>query len=103
VSEVKVGLLSDIPDGGMQPLDIDGTCLVLCRSGNNLHVVEGVCPHRGAQLSQGQLEGTALVCPWHDWAFDVETGCGLTNPMSNLKTYEVMVRDGQIYVRMPDE
>jgi UDP-MurNAc hydroxylase len=32
------------------------------------------CPHQGADLSQGHLEGPYLTCPRHQWRFDIENG-----------------------------
>jgi cytochrome P450 len=37
-------------------------------------VYEGRCPHQGALLGEGELEGNALVCRNHRWQFDVDTG-----------------------------
>jgi phenylpropionate dioxygenase-like ring-hydroxylating dioxygenase large terminal subunit len=33
------------------------------------------CPHRGARLSQGWLEGGDLVCAYHGWSFDTTGAC----------------------------
>lgn len=30
------------------------------------------CPHQGADLSQGYLEGPLMVCPRHQWKFDIK-------------------------------
>jgi nitrite reductase/ring-hydroxylating ferredoxin subunit len=35
-----------------------------------------VCPHQGASLEGAALEGAAVVCPWHGYRFDTETGRG---------------------------
>lgn len=81
----------------------DGRCILVCRVGDTLHAMNGICPHRGAQLAQGTLDGTSLVCPWHDWTFDVESGDGITNPVSCLDKYEVEVIDGKIVVDLDDQ
>ncbi|MCX7117749.1 MAG: Rieske 2Fe-2S domain-containing protein [Legionellales bacterium] len=31
------------------------------------------CPHQGADLSQGHFEGNSLVCPRHQWHFDLDS------------------------------
>jgi len=100
-AEVALCAAVDIPENGMLQCEHDGALILLCRAGSEIHAVEGTCPHRGAQLAQGRLEGTTVVCPWHDWEFDVQTGCGTTNPMSSLKKFQVDVRSGQVYLVKP--
>jgi nitrite reductase (NADH) small subunit len=35
-----------------------------------------VCPHQGGPLDAAALEDGAVVCPWHGYRFDCETGHG---------------------------
>ena len=51
-----------------------GIDLVLLRVGGELRAYEGRCPHQGALLGEGELEGSTLVCRNHRWRFDVQTG-----------------------------
>ena len=44
-----------------------------------LSAVQSSCPHQGGPLGAGVVERQAdgrgvLVCPWHQWKFDVDTG-----------------------------
>lgn len=44
-------------------------------------VVSAYCPHNGADLSVGRVDGGQLVCAFHEWQFNahgrcVKTGCG---------------------------
>jgi cytochrome P450/nitrite reductase/ring-hydroxylating ferredoxin subunit len=48
--------------------------LVLVRVGSCWRAYEGRCPHQGALLGEGELDGGALVCRNHRWRFDAETG-----------------------------
>jgi nitrite reductase/ring-hydroxylating ferredoxin subunit len=34
------------------------------------------CPHMGAPLEKGRVEGDAVVCPWHRFRYDAKTGSG---------------------------
>ncbi|MFO0634784.1 MAG: cytochrome P450 [Nannocystaceae bacterium] len=55
-------------------LSADGVDLVAVRTGAGLRVFEGRCPHQGALLGEGELDGTALVCRNHRWRFDASSG-----------------------------
>jgi phenylpropionate dioxygenase-like ring-hydroxylating dioxygenase large terminal subunit len=46
-----------------------GRALVLWRTGEGVHGAIDRCPHRGAALSGGWLDGGCLVCPYHAWAY----------------------------------
>jgi len=48
--------------------------LCLARMDGELKAVDNWCPHRRGPLGQGWIEGKAVVCPWHSWAFDLTTG-----------------------------
>ncbi|MDQ0314710.1 aromatic ring-hydroxylating dioxygenase subunit alpha [Amorphus orientalis] len=43
------------------------------------------CPHRGADLAFGRLEGGGLRCSFHGWLFDVEGNC-LETPAEPAKS-----------------
>ena len=38
--------------------------------------LDNVCPHRGGPLSEGTVEGGKIVCPWHQYEYDLATGAG---------------------------
>lgn len=39
-----------------------------------------------------------FVCPWHGWEYDLKTGTCIGDPRLKLRRYEVVERDGAIYV-----
>jgi phenylpropionate dioxygenase-like ring-hydroxylating dioxygenase large terminal subunit len=52
-----------------------GERLVVYRTASGEAVVaDGTCPHRGAALALGHVEGDTVVCPYHGWAWDGRTG-----------------------------
>ena len=60
------------------------------------------CPHRAGPLADGLLGGHALVCPLHEWLFDLKTGSSL-NGNCNIKTYSASVEpDGTVMVEVDD-
>jgi len=95
---VKVGSLATLPDGQARPVQASGQSIAICRVGDTIYAVDGVCPHSGGPLGQGALHGTTLVCPWHAWEFDCVTGEYDRNPDLCLRRFDVQVREGEIFV-----
>jgi nitrite reductase/ring-hydroxylating ferredoxin subunit len=60
--------------------------------------LENRCPHAGAFLHEGIVEGTVLTCHWHGWRFDLQTGRSLTEYWASVKTYPVHLLDEKIYI-----
>ena len=67
---------ADIEPGSAKPLRIMGETLALYRGASGaLHLVDGLCPHRGTRLSAGRVEGDAIRCFYHGWKFDAAGQC----------------------------
>jgi len=48
-----------------------------------VRIVDAYCPHLGAHLAYGgRVDGDAIVCPFHGWRWDGETGACLEIPYS---------------------
>lgn len=100
--EVRLCSESELAEGAMLNFEVDGRTVLLCRVEGQVYAMDGICPHRGAQLATGTLSGTIVTCPWHEWTFDCADGCGITNPQANLDLYSVTSRDGAVYVELPE-
>ena len=72
-----VALAEELPPGGAPlPVTLLGENLVLFRDDAGRPGLLGLhCPHRGADLSYGRLEGGGLRCLYHGWLFDVAGHC----------------------------
>ena len=45
-------------------------------------------------------EHTHIVCPWHGYEYDIETGAFPANRKMRLRKFEVTLRDGDVYVEI---
>ena len=62
----------------------------------NFCATQARCTHRHGPLSEGELDGSTVTCPWHGAQFNVCTGAVLRGPAAQpLKTYPVVV-EGEI-------
>ncbi|KAJ8247471.1 hypothetical protein GJAV_G00246820 [Gymnothorax javanicus] len=80
----------------------DGEHIVLVHAENDrFWAMDSSCPHEGGPLELGDIEDLgngklALICPWHQFDFCLNTGessSGLKN-----QVYEVRVVQGKIYI-----
>ncbi len=54
--------------------------------------LDNVCPHRGGPLAEGTIEDGKVICPWHQWEFDLATGAA-TDGSGSVAAYPLR-RDG---------
>lgn len=122
-TEVRVGPLSDFPDGGLMGVEADGNRLIVARKGDEVHVAVNRCPHLGLSLTKGpggfKFEDDVIQCPWHNSRFNVCTGenldwvtgfagrripkwsrpaVALGRKPHGLNMLAASVRDGEVYV-----
>lgn len=73
---VRLCSLTEAPRSGtVKEAVATGVSFCLANLEGKLHATGNVCPHRGAPLAEGWIENGKLVCPWHAWTFDLNTGC----------------------------
>ena len=94
----RVAALADIPeDGGLQ-IEFNGKLVALFRRGGKIHAVGDECPHMGAPLSEGYMDGDTVVCPWHGWVFNLESGECPFDEDSNIPVYTATVEGEDVYL-----
>ena len=99
---VRVGAPTDMAVGEARVIPGPGEIAVF-RTTDGYFAVDNLCPHRGAPLSDGRLDGVVVTCPWHGWVFDVRTGALRMNPDCRLGTYPVDQRADGVFVDVERE
>ena len=108
--------LDKLPPGAMKLVDAGKFGVGVYNVGGSLHAIVNYCSHEGAPLCLGLIGGTnepapdepggvrrvrdgqIVRCPWHNWEFDVTTGRNIADPRRRVRTYQVDVADGQVYL-----
>ncbi len=72
--------LATLGAGSMREVTIDGRSVLLVRLAEKVHAVDGICPHAGGILGNGELEGSRVRCPEHGAVYDVTDGKVLVDP-----------------------
>ena len=97
---VRALALAELPPGECREVSVEGRPVALYNVGGTVYATSNTCIHRGGPLGQGTLDGTAVLCPWHAWSWDVATGENTANPELKIPTYPVRVEEGQVLVQV---
>jgi len=92
--EVQVSLPEPFPPGARKLAFVDGRQILIFNIEGALYAVDNTCPHAGASLFSGKLNGKVLQCPVHAMRFDVTTGCFAGGKRQELQTYPVTWAEG---------
>lgn len=60
--------------------------------------MDNVCLHQGGPLGQGTIEKGKVVCPWHGWAYDPQTGAASHNANAKVAVYPLKIENGDLLV-----
>jgi nitrite reductase/ring-hydroxylating ferredoxin subunit/uncharacterized membrane protein len=96
----RVMLLTDLPNGQPRRAELDGARFLLMRRSDRVTAIAESCAHLGGPLSEGELAGDVITCPWHGSRFNVETGELIDGPsVYPQPRFETRVRDGWVEVK----
>ena len=81
-------------------LQVADQFIVLVNVEENLYAINDCCPHQGASLFSGKLEGRTIQCCAHGLKFDLATGYLNNSTHFKVTTYLVEKIDDQIFIVM---
>jgi nitrite reductase/ring-hydroxylating ferredoxin subunit len=98
---VKVGTTGDLAPGQGKRVEAAGKKIALFNIDGTYYAIDDTCTHRGGPLSEGELAGNEVTCPWHGATFDVTTGKALGPPASKaVSKYNVRVSGESVEVEV---
>ncbi|HVA15032.1 MAG TPA: Rieske 2Fe-2S domain-containing protein [Stellaceae bacterium] len=122
MAEVEIGRLGDFVGDDHRVVEVDGLEIGVFRLGKKLIAYKNECPHYGGPVCQGKIFNQTeellgadktsrglrfsatrnIVCPWHGYEFNLETGCHPGDTSVRLQPIGVTVRDARVYLQVPD-
>lgn len=104
--------LAELPPGTSTTVKAFGTTVAVFNVEGQVFALSNHCPHHGGPLCHGRIsgavlpsqpyeyrygrEGRVLICPWHGWEFDIESGRTIFDPAVRVKIYEARIEKGEI-------
>ncbi len=98
--QTTVGQVDDFAPGEKKLAFVDGRSIIVINLAGTIHAIDNACPHNGAALSGGTLEGSVLRCPAHGLRFDLRTGCMPGAGGLCLTKFPVEIVDGAVVVSL---
>ena len=99
---IKAAAVQEVPLGTGKQVTLNGKIIALFHVNDAFYAIDDTCPHRGGPLSEGHVEGTEVICPWHGAGFDLATGAVLSPPAnSGVACYKVQVVGGEVQIDVP--
>ncbi len=95
-----VARLSEVPEGTLKQVDLDGIKIVLANSGGRVYALHDRCSHEEFPLSSGEITNGQVTCTLHGARFDLASGTPRALPaVRPVRTYEARVEGEEIQVR----
>ena len=104
--------LAELPPGTSTTVKAFGTTVAVFNVEGQVFALSNHCPHHGGPLCHGRIsgavlpsqpyeyrygrEGRVLICPWHGWEFDIESGRTIFDPAVRVKIFEARIEEGEI-------
>ena len=92
-----------LEEGAMKLVSVEGSPVLLIKQSGQIFAIDNRCPHMGCCFSGGTLDGFLIVCPCHDWRFDLKTGEYQDEPSIKLTKYDLKIKSGKIWIRLEEE
>lgn len=102
MAKINVGNASEIPEGKMTHVVVGEKDILVANVQGKYYATNNTCPHQGAELHEGELNGGELTCPWHGSKWDVTTGNlnWFPQKLEPLGSYKITVENDSVYVEV---
>lgn len=115
---VAVKPAAEFEDGSRALVEVDGVEVGVLKVDGEFYALRNECAHQGGpvckgevtnrlvadppesgELTKGEFDGAkTIACPWHGYTYDLATGEHIGVADIQLRTYDVVVEDGTVYV-----
>ena len=93
--------LAQVPEKSIYFLNHGADGVVIINFNGELTAFRNACLHQALPIHAGYLDPDGvLLCPWHNWCYDVTNGDCLTVPGAQLEQYTLRTEDDRVWVKI---
>ena len=95
---IEAGAVADIPDGRAATVCIGGERVAIYRYDGKVSALSNACQHQNGPLGEGKIVDGCVVCPWHGYQYQPDSGASPPPFTEKVPTFNVKVIDGQVWI-----
>ena len=90
-----------LPEGSPRKLILNGKPYCILRKGDGIFAMDDACPHNRASLSEGRINTfNEIICPLHEYRFDLCSGRESGLRCEDLQTYPVKIETEGVFMSL---
>ena len=98
---IKLATQAELPgEGEAKEFELGDKTICVAKLNGTITAMDNICLHMGGPLGQGFIEGSKLVCPWHGWEYDLQTGQVVDDPQSKVAVYPIKIDNGEVLIKI---
>lgn len=95
--------LEELAEGKPRRVLVNQYRIALVRKGEQFFAVDDFCTHNKESLSKGNVNyRNEIICPWHNYCFDLRTGRECQQRSADLPTFAVKLNNEGLFIELPD-
>ena len=93
--------VEELVHGSVHRVTIFGNRYALYKTDEGeLYATADACPHAGGPLSEWDLNGFLVTCPFHAWEFDIRDGSCASGQESEIEVINVRTSDSMVLLEV---
>ena len=98
---IKIAAKADLPgEDEAKEFTVGEKIVCVANVEGKLCALDNVCLHRGGPLGQGVIVDGTVVCPWHGWMYNPQTGEPAQNPSLKVAVYPIKVEGDDVMIEL---
>ena len=85
--------VKELEEGQGKYVEIGGFQLAVFKHEGKIFTIDNECPHAGGNLAGGMVVDGCAICPWHYWAFKLDSGELRDAPNCKISTYPTRLHE----------
>ena len=77
-----------------------GKEICIANVNGTVSAMDNVCLHQGGPLGSGVILNGKVVCPWHGWEWDPQTGKAVHVPNAQVAVYPIKIENGDVLIEL---